>query len=270
MVDGITYLYSTNLLKKQSGDVIRALDTSEWDNGLVPKGMHKCARLCKKEGGGGICKAFTFCFYDKQCSLLSRLPDSLAAARPATDPAVVSTYNSKCISGFSQGESRLQLSIQAPPVDIAPHAAGRLFASLASHQTPNHKPHLPRPPAAASYEQLQQSCKATIHTNTLFSDTNTLFSSTKNASEWLCIVSLPAAGPQLAKRHTSYHHIHSQSPAPPLPPPPAGRPLKGAYEAAQQSAMDCCKLCDSMRDSGCTSWSYQPDGWLLDRSRRCT
>jgi len=53
----------------------------------------------------------------------------------------------------------------------------------------------------------------------------------------------------------------------PLPSPRPGRPLKLEYNAAQPSAVDCCQLCQKTHK--CTSWSYQPDGWLMDRSRRC-
>jgi len=135
MVDGMGYLFATNLLAKQSEDVIRSFDALPWDHGDTPKGMHKCAKLCKKEGGGGVCVAWTFCWNERRCSLLSRLPDALSPARPAQP-----TYNSRCSSGYST--------------------------------------------AVASYEALQQSCKATLFTNTLFSDTTAWRA--KNASEWWC------------------------------------------------------------------------------------
>lgn len=31
-----------------------------------------------------------------------------------------------------------------------------------------------------------------------------------------------------------------------------------------------CALCAVFKDKGCTAWSYDPEGWLIDRSRKCT
>lgn len=72
------YLYSTNVLVKQQSDVIRSFNTSAWAAlGTDARGMHRCAKLCKKEGGGAVCKSWAFCWgAQKTCALLSRLPDS--------------------------------------------------------------------------------------------------------------------------------------------------------------------------------------------------
>ncbi|GBF87677.1 hypothetical protein Rsub_00388 [Raphidocelis subcapitata] len=177
-VDGFTYLVATDLLKTQKDDVIRSFDTAIWDNGLSPKGMHKCARYCRKEGGGGVCQSWVFDWAKHSCSLLSRLPEFLGAAAPGN-----LTYNAKAVSGYSE--------------------------------------------ATATLLALTAGCKATIHTNTLIGDT---LGFQKNSS----------------------------------------RAVKFTYDAAQQSAVDCCALCERERERGCTSWSFQPDGWMLDRSRRCT
>lgn len=101
-----SYLYSTNLAKKQTNDVIRTIDSMSWNNGLVPKGMHKCARLCKREGGGGVCAAWTFCWNQRRCQLLSRLPGSLAAAQPGAVSSMMGAnpYDAQCASGVSQGK----------------------------------------------------------------------------------------------------------------------------------------------------------------------
>lgn len=68
----------------------------------------QCARLCRKEGGGGVCAAWTFCWDQRRCNLLSRLPSSLQPAKPtnpnplANSNRTLNTYNAKCASGFSQ------------------------------------------------------------------------------------------------------------------------------------------------------------------------
>ena len=41
------------------------------------------------------------------------------------------------------------------------------------------------------------------------------------------------------------------------------------YDPAQPSAVDCCRLCESKRGDGCTAWTYQPNGYLMDRSQKC-
>jgi hypothetical protein len=54
--------------------------------------------MCRREGGGGICSAWSFCWDARRCSLLSRLPENLSAAAP---PSVVGAagglnhYNAK-------------------------------------------------------------------------------------------------------------------------------------------------------------------------------
>jgi hypothetical protein len=64
--------------------------------------------MCRREGGGGVCAAWTFCWDKRVCSLLSRLPDSL---EPASPPGLVgaalglNNYNAKCGSGYSIGEA---------------------------------------------------------------------------------------------------------------------------------------------------------------------
>ncbi|GBF87976.1 hypothetical protein Rsub_00688 [Raphidocelis subcapitata] len=192
-VPGFTYLFATDLQKVQPGDVIQSIDTLFWDGGESSDGMHKCARVCRKEGGGGVCAAFTFCADARRCHLLSRLPSSLEAARP---PALArpggmiqsalgyNAYNPKCTSGFSQ--------------------------------------------AAASRAELASECKASVHPNTALGDTMSLTNTLRS------------------------------------------RVLRLAYEANQPSPAACCELCASLRSRGCSAWSYDPNGWMLDRSLKCT
>jgi hypothetical protein len=186
-VEGFKYLYSTNLAKRQPGDVIRTFDSTAWDNGINPKGMHKCARLCHKEGGGGVCAAYSFCWSDRRCYLLSRLPASLEAAQPGALSALAggSPYDPKCGSGFAQ--------------------------------------------SALNSAKLSTECGAALQDNTLFADTDSLLATFRNRVLW-----------------------------------------NVQYDTNQKSAADCCALCGKLRGQGCTSWSYEPNGWVLDRSHKCT
>ncbi|KAI8473380.1 MAG: hypothetical protein J3K34DRAFT_411201 [Monoraphidium minutum] len=136
IVSEFTYLFSTDLYKRQSSDVVRTFDTVLWDNGLNPKGMHKCARMCNREGGGGVCLAWTMCWDQRRCHLFSRLPEQLTAARPHTAVNLLmqrgaGDYNARCSSGFSK--------------------------------------------AAATSVALASDCSATIHSNTLLSDVTMSF-----------------------------------------------------------------------------------------------
>ncbi|KAI8466196.1 MAG: hypothetical protein J3K34DRAFT_434586 [Monoraphidium minutum] len=185
-MEGFTYLYSTNLYKRQSADVIRAIDSMPWDNGLKAKGMHKCARLCKREGGGGVCTAWTFCWAERRCYLLSRLPGSLDAAQPGAISGLLggNAYDAQCGSGFSK--------------------------------------------ASANSAKLAVACDATLQANTVFGDTLSFTAPTRN------------------------------------------RAMRESYDANQKTSADCCALCAKMKSKGCTSWSYEPYGWMLDRAHKCT
>lgn len=154
MVSGFSYLYATNLLARQSGDVFSTIPADALAGGASPKGMHSCAKACRKEGPG-VCASWTFCWGDgdgAKCSLLSRLPASTSPAKPPTTLleraaagvlAVPAAYNPKCASGFSV--------------------------------------------AARTMSELQSSCKATVHASTTLGDTNTWFSSARNPSHPLNI-----------------------------------------------------------------------------------
>jgi hypothetical protein len=65
----------------------------------------QCARSCRRDGGGGVCAAWTFCWGERRCHLLSRLPASLEAAQPGALSSLMggNTYNAQCSSGYSKG-----------------------------------------------------------------------------------------------------------------------------------------------------------------------